>query len=38
MNDKKLSAIEGTFEGQFGGNAGDSRAFSGQFQFSPKQK
>ncbi|AVO41516.1 hypothetical protein C6571_09615 [Simplicispira suum] len=38
MEGKKLSAIEGMFDGQFGSNAGDSRAFSGQFQISPKKK
>ncbi|NYT63394.1 hypothetical protein H0A66_13830 [Alcaligenaceae bacterium] len=38
MSDKKLLAIEGTFDGQFGSSAGDSRAFSGQFKLSPKKK
>lgn len=38
MGDRGPAAIQGTFDGQFGSSAGDSRAFSGQFQFSPKKK
>ncbi len=38
MDGKKPLAIEGAFEGQFGSSAGDSRAFSGQFQFFPKKE
>lgn len=38
MGDQSQFAIEGSFDGEFGSSAGDSRAFSGQFQFSPKKK
>lgn len=38
MGNRSPDAIEGTFDGQFGSSAGDSRVFSGQFQISPKKK
>lgn len=33
----KVTAVEGTFDGQFASDAGDSRAFSGNFRFVPKK-
>ena len=35
-NLSKVAAVEGTFDGQFSSDAGDSRAFSGSFRFRPK--
>ena len=36
-NDKGgVSGVEGTFDGKFGSDAGDSRAFSGDFRYFPK--
>ena len=35
---KKLTAIEGLYDGQFASSAGDSRAFSGEFRYFPKKK
>ena len=38
MDGKKVVAIEGAFDGQFvGSSGGGSRAFTGQFQYSPKK-
>lgn len=33
-----VAAVEGTFDGDFRSSGGDSRAFSGHFQFVPKKK
>lgn len=33
-----VAAVQGSFDGQFRGAGGDSRAFSGQFSFVPKQR
>lgn len=38
MDGKKLLTIDGAFEGQFDSEEGDSRTFSGQFQFFPNEK
>lgn len=34
----KVTAIEGQFDGTFANSAGDSRAFTGEFRYSPKKK
>ena len=33
----KVTAVEGSFDGQFASDDGDSRAFSGDFRFTPKK-
>lgn len=38
MDGKKISAIDGAFDGQFDSNAGGSRAFTGEFRYFPKKK
>lgn len=38
MDGKKISAIDGAFDGAFGSSAGDTRTFTGEFRYFPKKK